>query len=202
MKLYRVAPQDNSGKVSWLLNELNLPFDFVTLNYQNGETKNPDYLTKHPLGQVPYFEDGSTKIFESYAICTYLADRYIDKGFAPAFTNYQARAEYYKWMFFTANSVDSFFNKYKNLANMNDEYKSKWGTYIQEKFMKVLSTLETQLTGKDYVLTQFSAVDCCLGYSIDAFIDEPYMSDFPNTKKYYERLKTRPACLKSEVFKR
>lgn len=84
MKLYSMVPQDCSGKVRWLLNEMGLPFEEIKVSYRNGDLKTPEYLAKHPLGQVPVLEDGTVTLFESYAIVAYLADKYPEKGMAPS----------------------------------------------------------------------------------------------------------------------
>jgi glutathione S-transferase len=38
--------------------------------------KAPDYLAVNPLGTIPAFIDGDTRMTESAAICEYLASRY------------------------------------------------------------------------------------------------------------------------------
>lgn len=54
----------------------------------------------------------------------------------------------------------------------------------------------------DRGLAPISAIDTCLGYALDAIVDEAFFKDFPRTKAYYERLSQRAACLESQIFKR
>lgn len=197
-----MVPQDCSGKVRWLLLELGVPFEDVRLSHKAGDLKTDAYLAKQPLGQVPVLEDGTVTMFESQAIVAYLADKYSSKGLAPDPKNFEQRAAYYQWLAFAANSADSFFGKFQRLAKMSDEYRNEWGPYIQGKTIKVMAAIENQLKGRDYILGSFSAVDCALGYSIDAIAEEKFLGDFPLTRAYYERLGKREACVKSEIFKR
>ena len=49
--------------------------------------------------KVPFLVDGDSVISETPAIFAYLADKFIDRGFAPAL-NDPKRGEYLKWLFF------------------------------------------------------------------------------------------------------
>ncbi|MGE3757505.1 MAG: glutathione S-transferase family protein [Pseudobdellovibrionaceae bacterium] len=202
MKLYSMVPQDCSGKVRWLLMELGVSFEEKKLSFKAGDLKAESYLAKHPMGQVPVLEDGNTTIYESYAIVAYLADKYIECGLAPDPKNIEDRGQYYKWLFFSSNTAEGFFSKLQKLPKMNEDYRQEWGDYIQDKVQKTLLIIEKQLTDRDYILGKFSAVDTCLGYALDAIVDEPFFKDFPRTQGYYSRLCQREACQRSEIFKR
>ncbi len=76
------------------------------------------------------------------------------------------------------------------------------GEYIKEKTQKVFKMIEAQLKDRDYLLGNFSAVDTCMGYALDAVVDDGILAEYPKIKGYYDRLALRPACLKSEIFKR
>lgn len=202
MKLYSFVPQDCSGKVRWLLLELGVSFQEQKISYKAGDTKTAEYLQKHPLGQVPVLEDGTLTLFESYAIVAYLADKYLDQGLAPDVKNMVQRGEYHKWMFFSSDSAGAFFSKYHKLSKMTDDYLKEWGDHVRSKTQMVLLTLEKQLAHQDYILGKFSAVDICLGYELDSMSEEGLFKDFPKVSAYFERLKNREACLRSEIFKR
>ncbi|MGZ3689032.1 MAG: glutathione S-transferase family protein, partial [Bdellovibrionota bacterium] len=106
MKLTYFSPIDRSGKVRWLLEELGLPFELQELDFEKKENESPSHLAKHPMGAVPVLEDGGLVMFESNAICAYLADKYIEKGLAPAFTS-PLRAAYQQWMYFSVATIDN-----------------------------------------------------------------------------------------------
>ena len=48
-------------------------YEFVQVDPSKGEHKTPEYLQLHPLGKVPALKDGEFTLFESAAICRYLA---------------------------------------------------------------------------------------------------------------------------------
>uniref|UniRef100_A0A5B6YKN8 glutathione transferase n=1 Tax=Davidia involucrata TaxID=16924 RepID=A0A5B6YKN8_DAVIN len=62
------------------LNEKELQFQFVPVDMRAGQHKTEAYLSLNPFGQVPAFEDGDLKLFESRAITQYIAHSYAEKG--------------------------------------------------------------------------------------------------------------------------
>ncbi|KAH7152566.1 thioredoxin-like protein [Dactylonectria macrodidyma] len=70
-----VSPRTQS--IVLLLEELGLSYELRTVNMKIGEHQSLDFRMKYnPFGRVPVFEQGNTKLFESRAICRYLAAKY------------------------------------------------------------------------------------------------------------------------------
>ncbi|XP_059664305.1 glutathione S-transferase PARB-like [Cornus florida] len=63
------------------LHEKELPYELVPVDLRAGEHKTEPFLSLNPFGQVPAFEDGDLKLFESRATTQYIAHSY--SGFAP-----------------------------------------------------------------------------------------------------------------------
>src|SRR5947208_1981825 len=72
MKLY-YAPQTRATRPRWMLEEIGAPYELVRLQLSKGEHKQPEHLKIHPHGAVPAFSDDEVTMFESAAICAYLA---------------------------------------------------------------------------------------------------------------------------------
>jgi glutathione S-transferase len=104
MKLYYV-PQTRAVRVRWMLEELEVPYELVRVDVAKREQKSPAYLEVHPLGHVPALVDGDLTLFESAAICTWLADRYPDKRLAPE-PGTPERGLYYQWLFYAATELE------------------------------------------------------------------------------------------------
>ncbi|KAJ1402340.1 Thioredoxin-like superfamily [Sesbania bispinosa] len=62
------------------LYEKQIEFELVPIDMRSGEHKQEPFLSLNPFGQVPGFEDGDLKLFESRAITKYIAHEYADKG--------------------------------------------------------------------------------------------------------------------------
>ncbi|WP_374469097.1 glutathione S-transferase family protein [Phenylobacterium sp.] len=78
MKLYDTPLAPNPRRVRWFLAEKGVQdIEIVTLNLLEGTHKQPEYLEKAGLPNVPMLEmDDGTCITESVAICRYLESRY------------------------------------------------------------------------------------------------------------------------------
>jgi glutathione S-transferase len=88
-----------------MLEEIGAPYDLVRLNLQAGDQKKPEYLRVNPNGAVPALVDGEVTLFESAAICEYLADRFPDKRLAPP-VGTPARGYYYQWIHFGMSTLE------------------------------------------------------------------------------------------------
>ncbi|KAG6826977.1 hypothetical protein H0H92_013682 [Tricholoma furcatifolium] len=80
LKLYGLAMSTCSKRVATVLHEKQVPFEFVAVDFSKGEHKSEAYLEKQPFGQVPYIDDDGFILYESRAICRYIATKYADQG--------------------------------------------------------------------------------------------------------------------------
>ena len=67
-------------RVAVVLREKNVPYELVAIDFATAEHKSPEFLAKQPFGQVPYLDDDGFILFESRAICRYIALKYKDQG--------------------------------------------------------------------------------------------------------------------------
>ena len=80
VKLYRHPKSGHCHRVELMLALLEIPYEPIDLDMQNGAHKAPEYLRISPLGQVPAIEDNGVTLSDSNAILTYLVERYGDAG--------------------------------------------------------------------------------------------------------------------------
>ena len=102
------APSSAGLVVHWLLIELEIPHTFHKLDLAAGDHKQPAYLALNPAGVVPTLVIDGQPVTEAAAIALHLVDAYPARGFAPA-PGTLARAAYYQWMFFLANTMQPAF---------------------------------------------------------------------------------------------
>jgi glutathione S-transferase len=76
IKLYSSPLSGHAHRVRVLLSILELPHEIVDVDLRSGAHKQPSFLAKNPLGQVPVIEDGEVTVYDSTAILVYLALRY------------------------------------------------------------------------------------------------------------------------------
>src|SRR6185436_10891625 len=104
LTLYHSA-QSRSVRPRWLLEEIGAPYELVRLSLEKGDHKRPEYLRINPNGRVPTLVDDDLALYESAAICQYLADRFPDKHLAPP-VGTPARGLYYQWIHYTMTEIE------------------------------------------------------------------------------------------------
>ena len=83
-----------------------MPYEPVVVDMAAGEHKGEAWLRDvHPLGEVPALTIDGVTMFESATIVALLADRYLEKGLAPAIASPE-RAPYLQWLFFAMTTVE------------------------------------------------------------------------------------------------
>ncbi len=71
LKLYGSAM--STSRVLVTLIELNLPYELIPIDISKGEQKADSFLKLQPFGKVPVLDDDGFIMYESRAICKYLA---------------------------------------------------------------------------------------------------------------------------------
>ena len=98
MKLYN-NPQSRGLTLLPLLKELQIEDQIEQVEVAYEHMHQQAYTQINPMGKVPCLVDQGVIISEMAAIFIYLADKYSDKGLAPALDD-PKRGAYLKWMFF------------------------------------------------------------------------------------------------------
>lgn len=194
MKLY-YGRQTRAGRTRWMLEEIGAPYELVRLDLAKREHKTPQYLKIHPHGAVPALADGDLVIFESAAICAYLADKFPEKQLAPA-VGTPERGLYYQWLFYAMATMEPPVVKiFLNTRMLPEEQRS--AAAVEEgraQWRQVATTLESALDGKSFLVAdRFSAADVVVG-SIAGWSGFLGLLDgFPRLRAYADRLAERPA---------
>ncbi len=69
-------PRTRSLRISWLLEELGLDWDYSLVDFYQGTHRSEAFLGINPAGKVPAVTDGNLTLIESGAICLHLAQKY------------------------------------------------------------------------------------------------------------------------------
>ncbi|HCM62835.1 MAG TPA: glutathione S-transferase [Morganella sp. (in: Bacteria)] len=168
---------------------LSVPYQRIELGY-GADMHTAEYLAINPMGKVPALVDGDNIITETAAICMYLADKFIEKGFAPAFDS-PARAAYYRWFLFTAGPVEAAFTAREMGLILNEEQQARSG---YGSFERVMACLEKGLTGsKSYLCgNTLTAVDVYIGTFLVFLAKHNLIEISPVVARYIENLALNP----------
>ncbi|KAG6846724.1 hypothetical protein H0H93_012222, partial [Arthromyces matolae] len=130
-----------------------VPFELIVVALGKGEHKSPAYLEKQPFGQIPVLDDDGFLIFESRAICRYIATKYADQGtkLIPTDSDLKARA-----LFEQAASIEqSNFEAFAGPAVYENLFK-KWTGEDPDPviFDALIQKLDAKLEGYDKILSK------------------------------------------------
>ncbi|MEQ4779793.1 glutathione S-transferase family protein [Providencia huaxiensis] len=176
--------------VDLLLKILDIPYKRVELGY-GADMHTAEYLAINPMAKVPALVDGDAIVTETAAICLYLADKFIEKGLAPAL-NDPKRADYYRWFLFTAGPIESAFT-INNLGIQLDEEQQKSSGF--GSIERAMACLEVGLNNaKPFICgEQFTAVDVYIGAFVMFLVKYQVMETTPAMQKYLDSLAAIPA---------
>jgi len=192
MKLYEFAPT-RSIRARWMLQELGVAFDAVTVNLAAGEHRRPDFLAVNPAGKVPVLVDGDLVLTESVAIAVYLADKYPEKGFLPA--DLRGRAEAMRWLLFTATELEQPLWRIAKHRVIYPEDKRLPADIdlARDEFTEMAKVLDRHMVDREFVVgDSVTVADFVLAYTLDWAQMGGLLDNLPRLEGYMLRMYDRP----------
>ncbi len=153
--------------------------------------------------------DGSVTIYESSAICAYLADKYPEQGFAPPISN-PARGYYYQWLFYAGQTLEPPVEKYmfNVLPNLPDKILPKeYQTHVDRDtaqiwFDRVCEPLNALLNHSLYLVeNRMSTADIVTGGVLLWALKLGMMKKDTPVKTYLTTLMKRPGFQRADENK-
>ena len=193
------APNSRAGRIVWLLEELGLPYEINKMAFHPKDLKSDEHRARHPLGRVPVLDDGDVSIFESGAIIEYVIERHKNGGLKPAVSAPEF-PEYLQWFHYCEGMVMPPINTIvvQTILLPEDRLDMTALGQAQRLLTKSLAPVETALTGRDYLIGDYSAADLMLGHAcFMANRSGCVTDDMMNLKAYIGRIESRPAFQKA-----
>ena len=198
MKLY-FNPLSRATRPRWILEELGQSYELAPVDLMKGEHKQAEYMKVHPLGVVPALQDGGFTMFESAAIVMHLADKFPEKGLAPAVGSHE-RGEYYQWILFAMTEAEPPLvqilqhTRFLPEAERNPAVIEK----SSQRFKTVATVIQDRMQGREYIVgNRFTAADIVLGGVVRFGDMLGQLGDHPGLQAYAKRLMERPAAKKA-----
>jgi glutathione S-transferase len=196
IKLYH-AQLTRSIRIIWLLEELGVPYELVTVPFK---PPRHSFEQDTPSGKFPVVEDDGRVLSESGAILEYLIEKYGKGRLAPAVGS-PDRGPWLQWVHFAEATAfppiadvarhTMFLPEAERVPQVADDGRAR--------VRNALDVVERALAGREYLVgRELSGADVMMGYFLMAarmlgIVDAGY----PNVAAYWERLAARPGFQKA-----
>ena len=189
-------PTPNGWKISIALEEMELDYKVVPVNITRGGQFEDGFLRISPNNRMPAIVDHDPvgggdplSVFESGAILVYLAEK--TGKFLPA--DPRGRAEVLEWLMWQMGGVGPMFGQ----AGHFKFYAPEEVPYAIERYttesLRLYGVLDRRLEGREYICGECSIADmACWPWVVTYKRQEIDLGGFPNVRRWYDLMKTRP----------
>ncbi|BDG10671.1 glutathione S-transferase family protein [Anaeromyxobacter paludicola] len=193
MKLYYV-PKTRATRPRWVLEELGLSYELARLDPKAGETRTPEHLRRHPLGHVPVLEDGGVRIFESGAICLWLADRDPERRLLDV-PGTPGRAQALQWIFYGVTELETPLGIAGAELRKGAAGDAALVAAMKQRLAAALGPLEAELGGRSWIAgDRFTVADVVLASLLASAQRNGLLPPSPALEAYLSRATSRPAA--------
>ena len=204
---FKKSPDGGRGfardtRVRWAFEEVGVPYDVELVSFT--AMKQPAYRALHPFGQIPTYEEGDLKLFETGAIIFHVATHHA--GLLPTEPNARARA--ITWMFAALSTVEPPILELQNavLQERDKPWNAERLPLVKDRIRVRLRQLSARLGDAQWLDGAFSAGDLMMVEVIKRLAGSGLLDEFPNLAAYVARAEARPAFRRAfeaqyEVFK-
>lgn len=191
---YGTLRSTNGSKTKVVLEELGMPYRVECVRMGNVFKKVPEVLAKHPLGKVPWIDDGDLTVYDSTVINEYLNDKAgspllpvdaADRARARALENYGDEGILSRylpliWVPWWAPEEQ------RDQASMQKGRDGLTG--------EIFPFIESTLAGRTYLAGEFSLADLpMMAVAMVLQVDGLEPVGFDEVGAYLERLRARPS---------
>jgi GSH-dependent disulfide-bond oxidoreductase len=190
-------PTPNGWKISIALEEMELPYRVIPVNIGRGQQFEPDFLAISPNNRMPAIvdhdpEDGGApvSVFESGAILVYLAEK--TGRFMPA--DVRGRTCVLEWLMFQMGGVGPMFGQAGHFRFYAPEPVPYGKERYYNEMLRLYGVLDRRLAEHDYIAGDYSIADMAIWpWVITYKRQEVKLEEFPNVRRWYKQLQSRPA---------
>ena len=187
-------PLNASMAPRFVLEKIDVDYELVLLDRASSAQKNSEYLALNPLGRIPTLLDGQLVLYESAAICIYLAEKHPQAMLMPEVLGPQ-RALFYQWMIYLTNTLQAelmlFFYPQRYVSE--PENTARFLDSLEQRIAEMLGYIDAQLEHSDFLLgEQVSVCDYFL-FMLCVWADE--LKKPPLTYTYLSKTLKKVAAL-------
>ena len=176
-------------RVRWALEEAGLSYRERLLDPTT--VRPEDYFLEQPFGQVPIYNHGPVRLFESGAIVLHIAERC--EALTPS--DPAGRARTMSWVVAALNSIEPMIAELANIDifNADAEWARARRPEAEQKVRERLARLSGWLEERDHLEDRFTAGDLMMTTVLRILRHTQLVAEHPNLAAYQARCEARPA---------
>jgi len=187
----------NGRKISVALEEMGLAYEVHVVNITKDDQFQPDFLKISPNNKIPAIIDpdgpahASVSVFESGAILLYLAEK--TGKFLPQ--DPVRRIPVYEWLMFQMGGFGPIPGQVHHFLGLTNEDDQRYGLkrYMAEN-RRLYKVMNERLATHEFFADEVSIADfAILGWVWRHPRHQVDLNDFPNVKRWYDLMLSRPA---------
>ncbi|MGD8416143.1 MAG: glutathione S-transferase family protein [Pseudomonadales bacterium] len=190
---YGTLRSTNGSKTKVVLEEKGLDYRVERVRPGDVWKKVPEVLAKHPLGKVPWIDDGDLTVYDSTVIDEYLNDAYPEPPLLPRDPALRSRAralENYGDEGVLTRFLPMIWMPWWSPEENRDQAAMEQGR--EGLRTQIFPFLESELAGADYLVGDFTLADVpFMAVAMVLQVDGLSISGFPRVAAYLDRLRQR-----------
>ncbi len=187
----------NGKKISVMLEELGLDYEFHPINISKDEQFAPDFLEISPNNRIPAIVDTdgpggeSISVFESGAILIYLAEK-AKSNMLP--TDPRKRMQVLEWLMWQMGGFGPILGQVHHFTKYNPDASEYARKRYEEEARRLYGVLDKRLEGRDFIVDEYSIADmACWPWAARHNWQEIDLNEYPNVRRWYMTMLDRPA---------
>jgi glutathione S-transferase len=149
-----------------------------------------------PLGKVPAIIDAGRPLFESAAICAWLADSHPEHRLIAPSGSWE-RALHDQWVSFCLSELEAHLWSTTRNTLLYPEERRVPAVLQQnrEEGRRALAVLDAHLATTPFLIAdRFSVADIVVGHCVVWSVETGWLDGFPHLSAYLDRLRAMPSC--------
>jgi GST-like protein len=191
----------NGHKITIFLEETGTPYKLIPVNIGKGEQFKADFLAVSPNNRIPAIVDhapaGGGKpisVFESGAILLYLAEKtgqFLER-------DARTRIDVIQWLFWQMGNLGPMAGQNNHFSNYAVEKLQYAIDRYRNEVNRLYGVLNKRLADRAFLAGDYSIADMASYPWIVPYERQGQkLADFPNLKRWFEDIKSRPAVVRA-----
>ena len=191
-------PTPNGYKITIMLEEVALPYKVIPVDIGKGDQFEPEFLKISPNNKMPAIVDPDgpdgepISVFESGAILIYLADK--TGKLLPR--EPRARYQVLEWLMFQMGTVGPMLGQVHHFRRYAPEKLDYAINRYTNEAGRIYRVIDERVAERDYLAGDYSIADIATWPWILGERQGQNYDDYPNLKRWRDRIKERPAVIK------